>query len=153
MNKKEYDKEVRKWNKWAVEFEKYHNRKMQLIEELKGETREQLNEIERRLEAEFGKKDADMFYGPWTKIYSLADLSNPEFILPGMSESFMARTYSAKVISAWGKEIESELGKDFSGKVIGYAYDAGDDYLIIDKGDGQEVYMILNSQWKIKEDV
>ena len=65
----------------------------------------------------------------------------------------MARTYSAKVISAWGKEIESELGKDFSGKVIGYAYDAGDDYLIIDKGDGQEVYMILNSRWKIKEDV
>ena len=152
MNKKEYDREVRKWNKWSEEFEKYHIRKLQLIKELKGETREQHEEIERRLEAEFGKKDADMFYGPWTRIYSLADLSNPKFILPGMSESFMSRSYSAKVIGAWGKEIESELGEDFNGKVIGYAYDAGDDYLIIDKGEGNEVYMILNSHWKIKED-
>ena len=151
MNKKEYDKEVRKWNKWAAEFEKYHIRKLQLIKELKGETREQHNEIERRLEAEFGKKDADMFYGPWTKIYSLADLSNPEFILPGMSESFMARTYSAKDISAWGKEIESELGKDFSGKVIGYAYDAYDDYIQIRLDTGEIRNIMVNSHYKVKE--
>lgn len=150
MNKKDYDKEVRKWNKWADEFEKYHIRKMQLIRDLKGETRKQCEEIDKKLEAEFGKKDADMFYGPWTKIYSLADISNPNFILPGMSESFMARSYSSEVISAWGKDVESELGD--SGRVIGYAYDAGDDYLILDQGDGKETYMILNCHWKIKED-
>ena len=151
MTTKEYNSEVKKWIKWDEECKRYTDRHKQLIKTIGGRTLEECQEIKRILEAEFGNEN-DLWFGPWTKIYSVSDLMNPNFILPGMSESFLAKPYAEKVIEAWGKEIESELGEDFNGKVVGYAYDAGDDYLIIDKGDGQEVYMILNSHWKIKED-
>lgn len=151
MNKTEYNREVRKWRKWADEFKRFNERQAQLLKSIKGNTKEELDKIENILYQEFKTTASEIFFGPWTKIYDVRDLSDPEFILPGQNYPFLSLDYSEKIIKAFGKIVESKDLK-VKGRVIGYAYDAGDDYLILDSGKEKEEYLILNSKWEIKED-
>ena len=151
MNKSDYNKEVRKWVKWTDEFKRFHERHAQLLMSIKGNTKEELDKIENIIYQEFKTTSSKIFFGPFTRIYDVRDLSDPEFILPGQNYPFLSLDYSEKIIKAFGKMVESEDLK-IKGRVIGYAYDAGDDYLILDSGKEKEEYLILNCRWEIKED-
>jgi len=143
MNKKEYDREQEKWLKWAKEWERYTKRQNELV-------RKGVENADEILEKEFGKSSLEMYFGPWTKIYDKTDLANPNFILPGQNTSLLSMSHGQGVVNAFGKVVESSDLK-IHGRVIGYAYDAGDDYLIIDTG-GEEKYLILNCQYKILDE-
>ena len=143
MNKKEYDREQEKWLKWAKEWERYTKRQNELV-------RKGVENADEILEKEFGKSSLEMYFGPWTKIYDKTDLANPNFILPGQNTSLLSMSHGQGVVNAFGKVVESSDLK-IRGRVIGYAYDAGDDYLIIDTG-GEEKYLILNCRYKILDE-
>ena len=151
MNKREYDKEIVKWGKYWETYMKYHDRKIELIKKLGGYTQEECDKISEILKKEFGD-ELKLACGPWTKIYDQRDLMDPSFILPGMNESFTTKDYSQKVIDAFGKTVMSDDAIPIEGRVIGYAYDALDDYLIVLDDNGKEQYLILNSHWKVLED-
>lgn len=143
MNKKEYEREQEKWLKWAKEWERYTKRQDELV-------RKDVENVDEILEKEFGKSSLEMYFGPWTKIYDKTDLANPNFILPGQNTSLLSMSHGQGVVNVFGKVVESPDLK-IRGRVIGYAYDAGDDYLIVDTG-GEEKYLILNCRYKILDE-
>lgn len=149
MNKNDYNREVIKWNRWAARWTEWANRKQQLIKTLGGHTLEECEEINRRLEKEFGCSETKIWEGPWTKIYDLRDLENPNFILPGLAHSFIQKPNSGEILKAFGKTVVSDMGDNQTGVVIGYAYDAMDDYLILKTEEGKESYLLINTEYHI----
>lgn len=154
MEQKLYQEYLKKWDTWLKDEEAYFKKKKQLV-------------ARNAPKKEFDKLDKfyghDGFntrqFGPWTVIYDKEDLLNPEFILPGGNKSFcQLKNTDQNIPSYWGKRIFDEHRNEIVGRVIGYGYDSGDDYIIarddndVDKGVKREICVMVNSHYKILED-
>lgn len=137
------NKERRRWKRWEESLNKYKK----LVEEI-GKDGKKFDELKEKLDKQFGVPC--LFYGPFTIITDLNILVNPDIILPGDTEPFaICREWSfLKLKEALGKIVESEP-PGYKGRVIGYAYDAGDDYFVIRTESGEIKYVILNSHFTI----
>lgn len=97
------------------------------------------------------KRFTPEYFGPWTEIRDPEDLRNPEFILPGHDKSYL-KTVVAKdnVPDIWGKIARDCYFPERCGKVVGFGYDYGDYYLIIEQSDGTESTILMNSHYIVE---
>lgn len=130
METKDYNRELKNWKEWFEREKEYERRREEL-------------------DKEFGHDGFN--FGPYTIITDPSDLLNPDFILPGLNLPFSKISNTdQKIPSYFGKRLKSELDGT-EGVVIGYGYDAFDDYIQIRKDDGKEVGILVNSRYDINE--
>lgn len=143
-----------KYRKYCIECEDWFKKeeefyaKMKAIHDssLPNDKKEKRQE---RIRKKYGKDGNSFDFGPWVEIYDPKDLLDPNFILPGHKCSFLNLSNTDHDIpSYFGKYIISEF-PDYYGKVIGYAYDMGDDYIIALHPSGETRAIIVNSHYKI----
>ena len=142
---KEYNEYVRRWDKYWKQEKEYLEKRAEYIREDK----------EFLLDALDKRYGHDSFnprqFGPFTIIRDQADLLNHNFILPGLDLPFCQYPNTDHNIPHYfGKKLWSELEK-CEGEVIGYAYDAYDDYIQIRTDTGEIRNIIVNSHYKVKE--
>ena len=145
METKEYNKYVERWDKyWKREKEYYQKRE----EYIKEEKEYLLPELDKR----YGHDGScSLQFGPFTVIRDQADLLNHNFILPGYDCSFCQLSNTdLNIPSYFGKRLWSDLEK-CEGEVIGYAYDAYDDYIQIRTDTGEIRNIMVNSHYRVEE--
>ena len=137
-----YNNYVERWSRWWKREGEYWEKRREFVE------RDASDEEFRELDIEYDKAGPNSeYFGPYTIIDDPRDLLNPNFILPGMDSSFLSLTNTDRRIPEYfGKRIYSEI-ENISGIVIGYGYDAGDDYIIIRDDFGKEHHIIVNSHY------
>lgn len=150
MEKDLYQRYCADWNRYYKDENDYYFHKSRIISlDLDMELESDLvDEIEEKYgHSGFNARQ----FGPWTEILDKNDLTDPNFILPGRGRSFQEMTNTDKDIPTyWGKFIYSELD-ECSGVVIGYGYDSGDDYILIEKLEEgrRKSTIIVNSPYKV----
>lgn len=148
MEKEAYDKLVNDWAiYWSKESDYSLQRKIILQSKLGDLERDAL----KRLEHFFGHNGFNSRqFGPWTEIYDKEDLLDNSFILPGINRSFSALPNTDKNIpNYWGKYMAEESGGSNFGEVIGFGYDATDDYILIKLENGERSTILVNSCYKV----
>ena len=150
MEKELYKNYCRAWDKFLKDENDYYFHKSRIISlDLDIDIESDLVD---KIEERYGHSGFNARqFGPWTEILDKDDLIDPNFILPGRGRSFQEMTNTDKNIpSYWGKFIYSEFDK-CSGIVIGYGYDFGDDYILIEKLEegGKKSSIMVNSPYKV----
>ena len=146
METKEYNKYVERWDKYWKREKEYYQKREEYIRE---EKEYLLPELDKRYG--HGKLDSPYQFGPFTVIRDPSDLLNHNFILPGYDYSFLQHPNTdLNIPSYFGKILRSDLEK-CEGEVIGYAYDAYDDYIQIRLDTGEIRNIMVNSHYKVKE--
>ena len=153
MEQKEYNRYVKRWKKYWEDEKVYSEERKKLV--IRSDSGENVEKEFKKLDKRFGHGDlfSSKQYGPFTIIKDRADLLNPNFILPGMDKPFCdLENPDKKIPDYFGKKIVSELDKDYIGIVIGYSYDAYDDYIMIEREDGSIRNILVNSHYYLEED-
>ena len=150
MEQKEYNRYVKRWKKYLEEEKIYCEERRKLV--VRSDSGENVEREFEKLDKRFGR---DFFggrrFGPYTVIKDALDLLNPNFILPGFNVPFCDLSNTDKNIpSYFGKKLYSDL-EEKEGIVIGYSYDAYDDYIIIETEDNKIVNVMVNSHYHIVE--
>ena len=145
METKEYNKYVEKWEKYWKREEEYYEKRAEYI-------REDKDYLIPALDKRYGHDNLNSLqFGPFTVIRNQADLLNHNFILPGYDYPFCQRLNTdPKIPLYFGKKLWSEL-EECGGIVIGYAYDAYDDYIQIRLDTGMVKNILVNSIYKVEE--
>ena len=146
METKEYNNYVERWEKYWKREEEYYQKRAEYV-------REDKDYLIPALDKRYGhdKLDSSYQYGPFTIIRDQADLLNHNFILPGYDYPFCQHPNTDHNIPLYfGKILRSELEK-CEGEVIGYAYDAYDDYIQIRLESGEIRNIMVNSHYKVEE--
>jgi hypothetical protein len=146
METKEYNYYVKRWKKYWKREEEYYTKRAEYV-------REDKDYLIPALDKRYGHGSIDSPYqfGPFTIIRDQADLLNPNFILPGYDYPFCQHPNTDHNIPLYfGKILSSELEK-CEGEVIGYAYDAYDDYIQIRLDTGEIRNIMVNSHYKVEE--
>ena len=124
MNTKEYNNYVERWEKYWKREKEYYEKRMEYIRDEKEYLLPALDERYGQ-----GRFDSPYQFGPFTIIRDQADLMNHKY---------------------FGKKLWSDLEK-CEGEVIGYAYDAYDDYIQIRLDTGEIRNIIVNSHYRVEE--
>ena len=142
------DKERKRWEKWNKSLELYAKAVKGLKKFEKDLDDKKYTKLRDKIDDQYSA--TKLFLGPFTIITDLNILTNPNIILPGDTKPFgVGREWSFSVVQrALGKTVKSEI-RGYSGKVIGYSYDAGDDYLVIKTESGEIKHMIMNAPFTI----
>jgi len=152
MDKKVYDTYVAQWDSWRKRTEEYYRKRVRIIkdESLSDEDQSKLLEV---LDKNYDRQGfTSEYFGPWTEIRDREDLMNPKFILPGIGKNYSETIISKENIPEnWGKIAQDCYSPENRGKIIGLGYDSGDYYLIIEKSNGQESTILMNSHYTIVE--
>ena len=145
METKEYNDYLEKWDKYWKKEKEYYLKRTEFIQEGKEYL---LPDLDKR----YGHDGScSLQFGPFTVIRDQADLLNHNFILPGYDYSFLQHPNTDLNIPLYfGKRLWSELEK-CEGEVIGYAYDAYDDYIQIKTDTGEIRNIMVNSYYKVEE--
>ena len=144
METKEYNEYQKKWEKYWKDEDVYYERRAEYIREGKEWKLE-------KLDKDFGHScfNARQF-GPFTLITDPSDLLNHNFILPGYTHSFYGHPNTDHAIPTYfGKRLWSELDS-VEGVVVGYGYDAYDDYIQIRLDTGELKNILVNSKYTVK---
>ena len=152
MEQKEYNSYVERWKKYWKDEKIYYEEKRKLV--IRSDAGENVEKEFKKLDKRFGHGDlfSSKQYGPFTVIKDKADLLNPNFILPGLDCSFYEKKNTDKKIPEYfGKKIVSELDNCI-GTVIGYSYDAYDDYIMIELENGAIKNIMVNSHYHLVEE-
>ena len=153
MEKEVYNNYVKAWNSWRERTNEYILKRIQIIRDDSLSPEEQ-SELLDSLMIEYGRKGfSSECFGPWTEIRDREDLEDPEFILPGKEKCYKDTIIADKdVPGVWGKIAQCCFEPDNRGRIIGLGYDFGDYYLIIEKDDGSESTILMNSHYTIIEE-
>lgn len=154
MKKEVYDKYVEAWDTWRKRTDEYFKKRTEIIRDktLSDESQEKLLDI---LAENFGRGGFTAeYFGPWTEIRDVADLLDPEFILPGIGKSYSELQIAKDDIPGnWGK-IARDCYEPSTryGRIIGLGYDSGDYYLIVENPNtGEESTILMNTHYTIDE--
>ena len=145
METKEYNDYVKRWEKYWKREEEYYQKRAEYV-------REDKDYLIPALDKRYGHGSINSPYqfGPFTIIRDQADLLNPNFILPGYDYPFCQHPNTDHNIPLYfGKKLWSEIER-CEGVVIGYAYDAYDDYIQIKLDTGEIRNIIVNSIYKVE---
>lgn len=144
METQEYNNYVERWKKYWKREKEYYEKRMEYIRD---EKEYLLPDLDERYG--HGKIDSPYQFGPFTIIRDQADLLNHNFILPGLDSSFLDLTNTDKNIPFYfGKKLL--VGGLVEGIVVGYGYDAYDDYIRVQDDNGKIKNILVNSDWFIK---
>jgi len=146
------EKERVRWKKWAIKIEEYSKDLTKLISECREKDPDKFFRLKDALDKRYDH--IRLYVGPWTEITDPEDIKllyTSGFILPGDDIPFIQKHGYNDLKEAYGKRVVSELGKEYCGKVIGYGYDALDDYLVVINDMGHKVFLILNSRYEITD--
>lgn len=148
MEKETYDKLV---NDWAIYWSNENDFSLQRKIILQSHLGDLEVDALKRLENFFGHNGFNpRQFGPWTEIYDKEDLLDDSFLLPGFNKSFSAMFNSDKNIpNYWGKYIAEESGGSNFGEVIGFGYDATEDYILIKQENGLKSTISVNSGYTV----
>lgn len=152
MTRKEYIKEVGRWKRWKRAIDSYNKAEMKWWKANPNATAEEYNTFMYKM------KYTEIYWGPTTIIRDPGDLLNPQFILPGEDKPFLSlNTSGEKIPLSFGKTVVQEFGTTLlldhvEGKLVGFAYNASDYYLVVRDKDGEERYIPDSSIWEIKEE-
>lgn len=151
MKKEIYDKYVKAWDTWIKRTNEYFQKRTEIIKD-KTLSEESQEKLLNTLAENFGRSGFTAeYFGPWTEIRDVADLLNPEFILPGIGKSYSELQIAKDNIPEnWGKIARDCYDSRRYGKIIGLGYDSGDYYLIIENPDtGEESTILMNTHYTI----
>ena len=142
METKEYNDYLEKWDKYWKKEKEYYLKRAEFIQE---EKEYLLPDLDKR----YGHDGlCSLQFGPFTVIRDPFDLLNPNFILPGYDHSFLQHPNTDPQIPLYfGKRLWSDLEK-CEGVVIGYGYDAYDDYIQIRLDTGEIRNILVNSKYE-----
>ena len=146
METKEYNDYVERWEKYWKREKEYYEKRREYI-------RDEKEYLLPALDERYGhdKIDSPYQFGPFTIIHDQADLFNHNFILPGYDYPFCQHPNTdLNIPKYFGKKLWSDLEK-CEGEVIGYAYDAYDDYIQIRLDTGEIRNIMVNSHYKVEE--
>ena len=145
METEEYNEYVGRWEKYWKREEEYYQKRAEYV-------RENKDYLLPALDKRYGHDGFNhMMFGPFTIIHDPADLLNHNFILPGYDYSFCQHPNTDHNIPRYfGKKLWSDLEK-CEGIVIGYAYDAYDDYIQIRLDTGEIRNIMVNSHYRVEE--
>ena len=125
MEQKEYNSYVERWKKYWKDEKIYYEERRKLV--IRSDAGENVEKEFKKLDKRFGHGDlfSSKQYGPFTVIKDKADLLNPNFIC----------------------ELDNCIGT-----VIGYSYDAYDDYIMIELENGAIKNIMVNSHYHLVEE-
>lgn len=152
MEKELYKQYVKAWEEYKERSSEYYEKRLEIIKKYKNN--ESFDEEEKELnilKKEYGWDGFNPYqFGPWTVIEDPQDLRNSEFKLPGLNKAYCESNHYIKDLPNWfGLIAEDDLSENNKGIIIGYGYDATDDYLVIKKSDGKTSTIIMNSHYKV----
>ena len=152
MEKELYKQYVKDWEEYKERSSEYYEKRLEIIKKYKNS--ESFEEEEKELnilKKEYGWDGFNPYqFGPWTIIDDPQDLRNSEFKLPGLNKAYCESNHYIEDLPNWfGLIAEDDLSKNNKGIIIGYGYDATDDYLVIKKSDGETSTIIMNSRYKV----
>lgn len=149
MEKEKYDLEVKIWNDWNQKQQDYLEKRKEIIQTVKDE--DEQDKLLKKLDKVTGFGELDTFFGPTTFIMDKEDLTNPDFIMPGMGRAFKDLPGREEIPGLWGKTIQDQYDTSKVGPMVGYAYDYTDDYIVISVGDKLEL-ILINTYYIVLEE-
>ena len=139
MKKEVYDKYCRDWKRWKENKVEYYN-KLEELRKNPNATKKDFIKLRER----YGYTDS---IGPWTVIDDPKDLLDPNFILPGFDKCFLdIENTDMNIPYYFGRRAKDG---EVEGVVVGYGYDSGDDYLVIEDDSGRRQTIMINSKYTI----
>ena len=154
MEKELYNKYIKEWEEYSERSKEYYKKRKAIIDKYRDSDESLWKKEDKELddlEKEYGWDGFNPYqFGPWTVIDDSKDLKDPNFKLPGYNKSYSELKNAPKDLPNWfGLVAECVLSNNNRGIIVGYGYDATDDYLVIKKSDGERSTIIMNSHYKV----